>query len=438
MSVPLDRLYHMLDDASGNDILIYRFTPHGSKKLENIRLLKNHQLSWFESMTRPNIIFHDQEPLSYNFYTPDDIWKTFTNESQNCLYRFEMSDYQLLIKKMHLRSRTAYQLNWYDKILLGHSEKNSENLNLYQQNGFIGVYWWSHAVIARDWFRFAEHDQQLLVNFDLFNYDFLIYNRAWTGTREYRLSFANMLIDQQLIKNCKTSFAPIDTGINYVDHQYTNARFKINRTDLENYFDINTTVASASADYDSVDYQQCAVEVVLETLFDDSRLHLTEKSLRPIACGRPFMLVSTPGSLKYLQSYGFKTFGSYIDESYDDIIDPVERLTKIVAEMKRISNLGSKEKTQLWQHLYNIAEYNKQVFFSKKWHDSIVNEYQNNVTSGLEQLQHHKTGMYWKKMLEMLANYPDVKKDFQANIIKNNIVNEINALNGQLGINNKY
>ena len=432
----------MLDDASGSDILIYRFTPHGSKKLEDIQPLKNtlenNQLPWFKCMTLPSIIFHDQEPLSYDFYTTDDIWETFVNNSPRCSYRFEMADYQQLIKKMHLRSRIFYPLNWYDKILLGHSEKNSKNLELYQQNGFIGVYWWSHAVIARDWFRFAEHDQQLSVNFDFFKYDFLIYNRAWTGTREYRLSFANMLIDQQLIKNCKTSFAPVDAGIHYVDHQYHNSQFKINRTDLESHFDANTTTASASADYDSADYQQCAVEVVLETLFDDSRLHLTEKILRPIACGRPFILVSTSGSLKYLQSYGFKTFSDYIDESYDDIIDPVERLTKIVTEMKRISNLDSKEKTQLWQNLYNIAEYNKQLFFSKKWHDSIINEYQNNVATGLQELQQYKTGIYWKKMLEILSKYPDVKKYFQENIIKNSIVNEINTLNDLLGISNKY
>jgi hypothetical protein len=46
---------------------------------------------------------------------------------------------------------------------------------------------------------------------------------------------------------------------------------------------------------------------VAETVFD-TRIHLTEKTLRPIACGHPFILAAGPGSLKYLQTYGFRTF----------------------------------------------------------------------------------------------------------------------------------
>jgi hypothetical protein len=428
----------MLDDASGNDMLIYHFFPHGSKKIEDLRSLvdyHNGSLSWLKTMTCPVIIFHDQEPLNFNFYTPDDVWNVYKTINP-ASHRNSFVEFEKLIKSMHLRSRLENTLNWYDKVLLGHSEKNSKNLELYQQNGFIGVYWWSHAVIARDWFRFAEHDQKLTFNADNIEHDFLIYNRAWSGTREYRLFFANMLIDQQLVKNCKTSFAPIDSGVNYVDHQYANPQFKINCTDLENYFDINTTVASASADYDHNDYQHCAIEVILETLFDDNRLHLTEKSLRPIACGRPFILASTPGSLKYLQDYGFKTFGQYIDESYDNIVDSTERLTKIVAEMKRISNLSTKEKTQLWHILYSIANHNKQLFFSEKWQNSIIDEYKNNFATGLEKLQNYKTGMHWKKVMELTNTYPEFKKGVEKNTV--HIVNEIAKFNDLLGISNKY
>ena len=439
MSVPLDRLYHMLDSASGNDILIYRFDPHGSKKIEDIRPMKQYlqTLSWFEIMTLPSIVFHDQEPLFYDFYDQETIWQCYQNKSAPPI-RNQLPEFQTMIKNMHLRSQILYPLNCYDKILLGHSEKNSENLELYQQNGFIGVYWWSHAVIARDWYRYAEHDQQLLVNFDNINYDFLIYNRAWSGSREYRLAFADMLIDRQLVDCCKTSFSPEDSGITYTDHQYINPQFKISRNDLEQWLEPNNTVASASADYTAQDYQQCAVEVVLETLFDDSRLHLTEKSLRPIACGRPFMLAATPGSLKYLQSYGFQTFGNYIDESYDTVTDPMERLTKIIHEMKRISQLEPAEKTQLWKNLYSIAEQNQKIFFSKKWHDSIVDEYRCNITAGLEQLQQHKTGTHWKNILEVMNYHVEIEKEFQQTITRKNIVSEVNLLNQQLGISNKY
>ena len=40
MSIPLDRLYHYIQDVAeqvhGDRILIYRFSPHGSKNIEDL------------------------------------------------------------------------------------------------------------------------------------------------------------------------------------------------------------------------------------------------------------------------------------------------------------------------------------------------------------------------------------------------------------------
>ena len=44
------------------------------------------------------------------------------------------------------------------------------------------------------------------------------------------------------------------------------------------------------------------------------------------------MLAATPGSLQYLKQYGFETFHGLIDESYDTILDPRERLKTIVQD----------------------------------------------------------------------------------------------------------
>ena len=59
MSVPLDRLYDFLNNQSGCDTIIYRFTPHGSKKLENLKVLTDHP-NWVKRMTSPYMICHDQ------------------------------------------------------------------------------------------------------------------------------------------------------------------------------------------------------------------------------------------------------------------------------------------------------------------------------------------------------------------------------------------
>ena len=242
--------------------------------------------------------------------------------------------------------------------------------------GGIGIYWWSHAIIARDWYRYAQIDQQVNYHSMNFDKDFNVYNRAWTGTREYRLKFTEMIVQNNLLPCTSIKISKQDNGVCYRDHVFKNSKFKID-ADLS-VLKLNQFDATASADYSCEDYQRSAIEVVLETLFDDSRLHLTEKTLRPIACGKPFIMVSTPGVLKYLQDYGFETFHEYIDESYDNILDPLERLQSIVKSMKEISNLSKSDKSNLYQQLHCIAQRNKKWFWSDDFAHLVVDEFKVN------------------------------------------------------------
>jgi len=403
MSVPLDRLYNFLHDIVNHDITIYRFWPHGSKKLEDLtRLLP--AVAWVKEMTTPQVIFHDQEPLNFNLWTQDDFEQARHQYvdtrliPHNPLWHHPLQvDFHT---SLHLRIM-AMPVNVYDYILLVHSEKNSKEAYTYFQHGFIPVYYWSHALIAADWFRYAVHDPVLQYRAAAFAQDFLIYNRAWTGTREYRLTFVDKLVQAELISNCRTSFAPVDSDLHYSRHQFANADLAITRTDLETVLPLNTHDPRASADYNNQDYAQTGMEIVLETLFDDSRWHLTEKALRPIACGKPFMLVATAGSLKYLRSYGFETFGDLIDESYDLETDPVARLTAVVQEMTRIAAMKPADKIVLWNQLHKIADRNKQRFFSAEWQARVVQEYVDNMNQALTTMNQNCTGKLWHDEQEL-------------------------------------
>ena len=348
------------------------------------------------------MIYHDQEPLQFDLYNRE-VLKTYI------LNKFpgQIPESGPVVEHyidLHLRAVSNEPHHGYDKVLLCHSEKNSTELEKYQQHGFVGVYHWSHALIARDWYRHAEHDLNLR-NKTIVK-DFLIYNRAWLGTREYRLKFVELLCENKLQNNCVTSFMPCDQGQHYQQHQFKNPAFTITNLQLENNFSVNNSTADASADYDSQDYATTGIEIVLETLFDDQRNHLTEKALRPIACGHPFMLVATPGSLQYLKDYGFKTFGKFIDESYDAIVDPLCRLNAIVNEMKRIQNLPAQEKSRLFAELQNIANYNQTLFFSKDWHQSIINEYSTNIQSALTEVHRSKSGKLYQEYGSIVHTAP--------------------------------
>jgi hypothetical protein len=230
-----------------------------------------------------------------------------------------------------------------------HSELNSSELKLYEDTGrFCGAYWWSHAVIARDWYRYAEHDLSLKPA-NSSKKIFLSYCRDTTGSRQYRQDFLNLISHNGISDQCQTqSFDGVDYG------------------------------AESSAVYNSEDFNNTAISIVLETVFD-GRIHLTEKILRPIACGHPFILAAGPGSLQLLRSYGFHTFHGYVNEEYDTITDHKERLGAIIKEMNRIASLPIIEQTALIETLRGIAAFNKQRFFSDEFFQQVVDELQRNV-----------------------------------------------------------
>jgi hypothetical protein len=297
--------------------------------------------------------------------------------------------------------------NIYDKSLLIHSEKNSVEVEIYRSNWFIPVYYWSHAIISLDWFRYAKHVTQL----KNIKKTFLIYNRAWSGTREYRLKFSELLIRLGLENHCQTSVNPIEPelGIHYKLHKFKNPAWRPT-TVLENFFPVSTAQSHYSADFDIEDYEATDIEIILETLFDDSRIQLTEKSLRPIACGQPFILAGTHGSLEYLRSYGFVTFGDIWDESYDSIEDPEERLIRIADLVREIANWTPEERVANMAEAQAIAEYNRQRFFSQEFFDQIVNELKDNLLAGLEELENTNTSRLWIERRKKLWNIPEYQE----------------------------
>jgi hypothetical protein len=404
MSVPLDRLYNFLDSINDHNLIIYRWTPHGSKNIDHLLSLKNPGASPnLHYAIRPIMICHDQEPVELDQLSDKILdrcitqWKTSRSVTTDPPH--DVMDF--FKKQLNLRLITG-SFNAYDYIILLHSELKSQQVEQ-SQNWYVPVYYWSHALIARDWYRYAELDPVLQAP-KKYTHDFLIYNRAWTGTREYRLKFSELIINSQLDQHCKMGFSVVDQGSDYRSHKFKNQNLQISNHNIQNYFFDNQTPSTASADYDSADYQSCAIEVVLETLFDDSRIHLTEKVLRPIACGHPFILVSTAGSLEYLRHYGFKTFQGLINEDYDQLLDPADRLVAIVKVMKDIAKMSSDDKDMLFQEMSKISKYNQDRFFSDDFQNYVIQEFKHNIDAGMKKMYQNRTGKYFREKIKFIAD----------------------------------
>lgn len=86
------------------------------------------------------------------------------------------------------------------------------------------------------------------------------------------------------------------------------------------------------------------INLVSETSFYHNQTKfLTEKTFKPIRFGQLFIIIGNAGSLRMLKEAGYKTFHPYINETYDSIADPAERMVAILAEIDRLGNLSESE-----------------------------------------------------------------------------------------------
>lgn len=100
-------------------------------------------------------------------------------------------------------------------------------------------------------------------------------------------------------------------------------------------------------------YQQIAVDVVVETVFDYPYPYISEKSLRAFACKRMIIVLGPMGVLSTLKTNGFKTFDDFINESYDQIPNPLDRFNAVTTE---IHKLCARPLEEITEYLENNKE----------------------------------------------------------------------------------
>ena len=405
MSVPLDNLYHWVEGLLPSPAIVYVFRPHGSKKISDLDWLYEYDQKTCWQL--PSVIVHDQEPLYWDLYNNPqqymamDKWRRRWRAWENSPVYWSRLQY---CARFNLNSIVYSRGTHYDKSILIHSEKNSPDLTQYQHNDFVGVYWWSHAMIARDWYRFAQHDVRLLDQCSQPR-KFLIYCRDWSHSREYRLKFMELLVSHGLDGDSQTSIMHENSDqVHFSQHQFHNRQFDLVQPQLISTIPVNQCSSAESADYNPTDFVNTQISLVLETVFDGTRIHLTEKTLRPIACGHPFLLAAGPGSLAYLKSYGFQTFAPWIDESYDYEPNSLQRLIKIVQAMKSIQSLQGPELEEFCRQTQAVAQFNKAHFFSHEFADKIQQELQSNLEEAFDQIKHSQ-GKHYLEFLKLVKKH---------------------------------
>ena len=111
-------------------------------------------------------------------------------------------------------------------------------------------------------------------------------------------------------------------------------------------------------------YEETFLSVVSETIYNSDTLYFTEKICKPLMCLHPFILVTSPHSLKRLQKFGFKTFHPFIDESYDSEENGMKRMQMIFDELDKFRARPIQELKDWWKEILPILEHNQKTFIN--------------------------------------------------------------------------
>jgi hypothetical protein len=104
-------------------------------------------------------------------------------------------------------------------------------------------------------------------------------------------------------------------------------------------------------------YTDTYFSIVTETIYDYPFTFRTEKTWKPIMMAHPFVTVANLGFYRDLHSAGFRTFGHLIDESFDDIWDPHDRIEAVITVIQDILRTGPRAFLEASQ---DVCKYNQQ------------------------------------------------------------------------------
>lgn len=110
-------------------------------------------------------------------------------------------------------------------------------------------------------------------------------------------------------------------------------------------------------------YRNIFVDVVVETNVLGQSFLCTEKTWRPIAAKRPFIIVGSFRFLDNLKKMGFKTFNHYWDESYDDFGE-ADRIVSIQNTINQIAQWDLQQLTEMLNDMQHILDHNLKTFLN--------------------------------------------------------------------------
>jgi len=114
-------------------------------------------------------------------------------------------------------------------------------------------------------------------------------------------------------------------------------------------------------DFNTDLYSEHPVNLVTETLCFTTSAFASEKIWKPMAAGQIFLVLSGPHYLRGLRRLGFRTFAPYINEEYDEELEPIARANLVARELKRLISITDEEFGAVVAQCQIVLKYNQQL-----------------------------------------------------------------------------
>jgi hypothetical protein len=340
---------------------LFYFEPFGRTDPESLHCLHNNKNN------EHNYIFlFDQEPINYQRHLA-----SFQAVHTRC---------QNLYPDWPLRLPSTLNRN---PILITSELHNPDVLKFCELYGYQHLHYFFHGWAALDWFR--GYNRSFLITAPesrKIQKTFLMPNRIVGGERTHRVTMMYHIIKNNLLNNhisfpktCPVENVNIGHIIDPLTSLYPDIQRVFDSVDLPINFKNETGHPMHSYQLSLFqESSECLLYLVSETVATGSKIHLTEKTFKPICLQMPFILVAGAGSLEYLRRYGFQTFGDFWDESYDLEPNDVVRFEKIAKVLSSLDSLSQPSKQKLFQDLQPILQHNFDHFYNGAFETILWNE----------------------------------------------------------------
>lgn len=117
-------------------------------------------------------------------------------------------------------------------------------------------------------------------------------------------------------------------------------------------------------------YKKTWVSVITETFYQDPYpvVFFSEKIFKPMRANHPFIVLGHQHSIKWLNKIGFKTFGNWWDESYDDIEEPTARMERVCKLLQDLEKFSKDQWVQIYSEMQESLAHNYNMLINTNWY----------------------------------------------------------------------